>query len=275
MLGTDMCRVLSEKNLPYIPLSSSRLDITDNAMVHTVLARYKGIKALINCAAYTKVDDAETETEKAFRVNGTALLNLSAWAKKNNTPLIHFSTDYIFDGTKPAPYLEHDVPSPVNRYGRSKLAGEQAIVSMAPPFYIFRIQWLFGKAGKHFIATMAKLVREKKELTVVNDQWGSPSWSYDIARCVITAFENGLPPGIYNLANQGVTTWFDYAGRIRDYFKSDCVITPTTSDRYPRPARRPLNSRLDCNKFIATTGIRPLSWQDAVYHFLEEDTHVS
>ncbi len=221
---------------------------------------------LINCAAYTRVDDCETHIEEAIQINGTAVGNLAQWCNAHRVTLVHFSTDYVFDGQKKEPYLETDPTNPLSIYGKSKLAGEQAIIEHCQRYYIFRIQWLYGANGKHFVDTIIRLAKEKESLNIVNDQWGSPSWTHDIARCIMSFLKKSPDYGIYHLANTGYTSWLEFA---RFFLGPNYPLHPITTDQMPRPAKRPLNSRLCIDKYLSV-GERPLPWQDAVRAYLAE-----
>ncbi|MGE4170270.1 MAG: dTDP-4-dehydrorhamnose reductase [Candidatus Margulisiibacteriota bacterium] len=258
-----------------IAADSKTLDVTDAVAIEKALDAGP-LRAVIHCAAYTQVDACETNIEKALLVNGTAVGHLALACAKRGIPLVHFSTDYVFDGEKPSAYVEDDVCSPINRYGESKWAGEQALQAVAQhhpnwPYFIFRIQWLYGAGGVHFVDTIARLAKEKGALSVVRDQWGSPSWTLDIAASVLSFLQRPGPRGIYHLANQGYTTWYDLTVMVLAELGIPCQLTPVDSSAFPRPAKRPHQSSLSIGRFLGTGAKPPLHWRDAVQLFLKSN----
>lgn len=232
-----------------------QLDLTDADGLRDAV-RALAPTAIVNAAAYTAVDKAETESATADAINATAPGILAEEAKRLGAMLIHFSTDYVFDGNKPSPYNETDATAPLSAYGRSKLAGEQAISASGARHLIFRTSWVYGLHGANFMKTMLRLGREREELAVVGDQIGAPTWTRHLAD--ITALilaRRDAPDGLYHLAAAGETSWHGYAEaifaearRVGLLDKSPVVRRITGAD-YPLPAPRPANSRLDCSKF--------------------------
>ncbi len=228
---------------------------------------------IVNAAAYTAVDKAESEPELAMAVNGAALGIMAEEAARLNALLIHYSTDYVFDGTKSTPHTEQDTPHPLNVYGRSKLAGEQAIVAQATRFLIFRTTWVYDAQGKNFLTTIKRLAGQKRELSIVNDQIGAPTWSREIARATAQAIEKYLAHpnpeqlnGIYHLTAQGQTSWFGFAQAAAKYGLFDDlphppVLRAISSAEFPTPARRPMYSMLSNAKLLEKFGTQLPDWE--------------
>ncbi|MBF8748221.1 dTDP-4-dehydrorhamnose reductase [Pseudomonas putida] len=233
---------------------------------------------IINAAAHTAVDQAEHETELAFAINAESPRVLAEEAARLGVPLIHYSTDYVFDGDKPAPYTEDDAPNPLGVYGRSKLAGEQAIAAVGGEHLILRTSWVYSLHGRNFLLTMQRLLQEKPELRIVCDQIGAPTWASTIAfstRALIERWQNGQAGawGTYHLTAQGETSWFGFAQAIGEQLKArglPCAeLLPIPSSEYPTPARRPLNSRLDCSRLAREWQVSQPHWQQALIDCLK------
>ena len=224
--------------------------------------------AIINAAAYTAVDAAETDEDEATAINTDGAAALAAIAHARGVPFLHISTDYVFDGTKDAPYVETDPTGPTGAYGRSKLAGEQAVMKVNPDALVFRTAWVYSPWGKNFLKTMLKLGATRDTLGVVADQVGNPTYAPDIATALVAVLEKGTAgkAGVYHLAGTGSVSWHGFATRIFEAGeriagqKAPTVNAITTAD-YPTPAKRPANSRLDCSKLEATFGIRLPAWE--------------
>lgn len=232
---------------------------------------------IINAAAHTAVDQAESEPERAFAINATAPGILAQIAVGLGIPLIHYSTDYVFDGLKPAPYTEDDTPNPLSVYGRSKLAGENAICQAGGPHLILRISWVYSTEGRNFLLTMQRLLQEKPQLRVVADQIGAPTWAGTIADStaqLIERWQAGRPGawGTYHLTAQGETSWFGFAQTIGENLlerhKPCALLEPIASSAYPTPAPRPLNSRLDCTRLLREWGVSQPDWRSALQRCL-------
>lgn len=205
---------------------------------------------VINCAAYTNVDDCEKNRDLAFKINADVVADIAKLCADCGATLIHFSTDYVFDGEKGSGYSENDIPCPINVYGESKLKGEEAILAVLKRFYIIRTSWLFGKNGKNFVDTIIGLVKSLPKISVVGDQIGSPTYTKDLSAVIISHFLNlSLPFGIYHVTNSGVTSWFNFAKKIFEIAKIDAIIDEVTSEKFLRPAKRPKNSVLLSTKF--------------------------
>ena len=267
MLAKDLISCLLERGYEILSLLHNDLDITDLGAVRATLDGYEP-ELVINCAAYNKVDEAEEEEPLALSVNGLGVQNVCLACQEIDTPLVHFSTDYIFDGTKESPYTIYDEPNPISAYGRSKLLGEKYLLWLLSRFYLVRTSWLFGHYGSNFIETMLGLGRKDKQISVVKDQKGCPTWTYHLAQAVVGLIETERY-GIYHITNSELTTWFDFAREIFRLSGRDIEVLPVTSDRFPRPARRPRNSVLDPFPLPEVLGREMPSWREALKEYLE------
>lgn len=247
-----------------------KLDITDLEEVKKFVSNCKP-DVIINCAAYTAVDKAETDLELARKINAEGPKNLAIAANKNNCKLVHISTDYVFGGNLPLEeiYKEDDKKSPETVYGITKLEGEEAIKERTDAYYIFRTAWLYGD-GKNFVRTMLKLGKEREKVTVVADQHGSPTYAVDLADIIAQALAKEIPYGIYHTTNLGFTTWYDFTKEIFRIAGIPCVVEPVTSEEYKTAAKRPKNSMLSKEK-ILNAGIIIPSWEDALERYLREE----
>lgn len=226
---------------------------------------------LINCAAYTAVDRAESEKDLAFLVNGEAVGVLAAICKEHDTKLIHISTDYVFDGLAKEPYNEDAKTGPQTVYGASKLEGEKQALHFDPDCIIIRSSWVYSEYGKNFVKTIRKLLQEKDTIKVVNDQLGSPTYAADLAEAImqIIASQNWIA-GIYHYCNEGIISWFDFAVAIEELTGSTCTIEPVSTAEYPTPAKRPLWSVLDTTKIQDTFGVGIKNWKESLIVCLEK-----
>ncbi len=241
-------------------------DLTNEAGVR---AAAKGIEfeAVIHAAAMTDVDRCESEFDLAMAVNRDATHIVSALACERGAALVYISTDYVFDGTKGTPYLEEDPPSPINAYGRTKLAGEEAARGSGAPCLVVRTSWLFGSGGKNFVDTIATKLVKGEELQVVDDQRGSPTYSRDLAQAIELLLRRETR-GTVHVTNSGETTWYGFACEIARYLGAPTKVSPTTSDRFPRPAARPARSTLSGARYRAATGESLRPWEEALHHYL-------
>jgi dTDP-4-dehydrorhamnose reductase len=247
----------------------------------TVLPSLAAIKPdlVVNAAAYTDVDQAESEPEAASRINTGGAGAVAKASAFFGIPIIQLSTDYVFDGTKPTPYHENDSVAPCNVYGASKLAGEQAVTEAQPNHVILRTAWVFSPYGKNFLQTMVRLAQTKKEVRVVADQYGCPTSALDIAKAIIIVARrllhdsDPLLRGVFHLTDSGETTWAGFADTIFSHLEnrrnSRPVLYPITTQEYPTPARRPRNSRLDCQKLESAYAVRLPFWQSSLEECLE------
>ena len=261
-----------------IVLGRDQLDLANADLIRQqVRAHRPGL--IINAAAHTAVDLAESEPDAAFAINAIAPRILAEEAKALGIPLIHYSTDYVFDGTKPAPYTESDTPNPLGVYGQSKLAGEQAIAAVGGQYLILRTSWVYSGHGKNFLLTMQRLLQEKAQMRIVADQIGAPTWAGTIAnstRVLIEQWQAGKAGdwGGYYLTAQGGTSWFGFAAAIGEQLRAEgkaCAeLEPIPSSAYPTPAKRPLNSRLDCTRLQQQWHVSQPQWQDALHECLAQ-----
>lgn len=263
MLGRDLMALLGERGQG---VDIDEIDITSPESVLKVIGHLKP-EVVVNCAAYTDVDGCESNIETAMAVNGEGVGYLAMACRDIGALLVQVSTDYIFDGGKGAPYVEDDAPCPLSVYGESKLAGEMN-AAFCPEHLIVRTQWLYGLHGKNFVETMLRLGSEKDQLTVVDDQIGSPTWTVDLARAVLALIDSGCR-GVYHAANSEYCSWNGFAKAIFEEAGLNVSVSPMTTTELNRPARRPLYSALECSKLAADTGFRPQAWRDALREYLK------
>lgn len=261
MLGADLLRTLQGREVT--ALTRAQLDVTDRAAVREAV---RGHDVVINAAAYTKVDDAETHEDEAYAVNALGTQNLAIAAAAEGAKLVTISTDYVFDGAATSPYSEDAPRDPINAYGRTKAAGEEFAIAAHPDgTYVVRTAWLYGADGPNFARTMLRLAESNEILSVVDDQLGQPTWTGDLARQIVTMLDAGVPAGIYHGTNSGETTWFGFA---RAVFSAAGLnpdrVTPTDSSRFVRPAPRPSYSVLGHAAWKAV-GLEPMrDWNEAL-----------
>jgi len=263
MLGNDIKKVF--KDVELAALTRKDLDITS---LDQSVSRIKEISPdyLIHSAAYTDVDGCEQDPEKAYLVNGIGTRNVTIACEEVKCPILYISSDYVFDGASKEPYHEWDLTGPVTRYGRSKLMGEQFVHSFTNRFYIVRTSWLYGNNGKNFVDTICRLLSEKDEIDVVDDQIGSPTYTYDLAFTLRELIGKGY--GTYHITNSSHCSWFEFAQAIARLKSSNTKIVPTTTDKFNRPAKRPAYSVLD-NTMLRLEGIGELRhWEDALREYL-------
>lgn len=269
-LGTELRHLLDSRGETYRATDSGELDITDADAVTKYVADYQP-DVIYHCAAYTAVDKAEDEgkaIDQSVNVDGTR--NLAQAAAANDATIIYISTDYVFDGDSKQIYTVDDQPAPRNEYGRTKFEGEQAIQEFAKKYYIIRTSWVFGEYGHNFVYTMLKLAETHDQLTVVDDQYGRPSWTKTLAEFMTFAVDQKLDYGIYHLSNDNSCNWYEFASAI---LKDKAVdVKPVTSAEYPQKAWRPRHSILDLSKTKAT-GFNIPTWQEALSQFLSEIQH--
>jgi dTDP-4-dehydrorhamnose reductase len=240
------------------------LDVTDPVALHHAVTRRRP-DAIINCAAYTDVDGAESAPLVAFAINGRGAGNVADAAKRVGAGVVHVSTDYVFDGSKREPWLESDPVSPLGAYGRSKLTGERAVAAANPSYAIVRTAWLFGTGGKNFVDTMLALGAEREEVSVVTDQIGCPTWTGHLAGALVELAERPQDTGIFHAAGSGSCSWNELAVEVFDRAAIDCRVLPTTTDAFPRPAPRPAYSVLGSERS------RPIvlaPWQEGLAAYL-------
>ena len=246
--------------------TKASLSITDNDLV-TLFFEKQAISFCINCAAYTAVDKAETEKEKAFAVNAIAAGHLATACKAHKTQLIHISTDYVFDGSAHKAYIEEDTPCPQSVYGDSKLLGEQEVLKYDKS-YILRTAWLFGPHGNNFVKTMLRLAAEKGEVGVVTDQIGNPTSTFELVRMIDAVLKKG-EFGIYHATCNGVCSWNEFAREVFRVAGMDVKVNDLTTDQFPRPAKRPAYSDLSKDKLLKVCGYRATDWHDALKEYFD------
>jgi len=271
MLGQDLVTRLETDHETVDGYGRGDLDVTDAAAVRVAVARVRPT-VVVNCAAWTAVDDAETHEEAATAVNGTAVAGLAAACFDCGARLVQVSTDYVFDGHARRPYREGDIPAPRTAYGRGKLAGERAALDrLGEAAYVVRTAWLYGARGPNFVRTMIRLERERPVVDVVDDQRGQPSWTVDVAGQIIALVRSGAPGGVYHATSSGETTWYGLAREVFGLLGADPArVRATTSSAYPRPAPRPSYSVLGHDDW-ARAGLEPIGdWQHALQRAFPE-----
>ena len=264
MLGHDLQRTL--KNHELILYNSKNLDITNKNLVSEKINEMKP-DILINSAAYTNVDDCETNYEEAYKVNALGPKNLANVCKDLKIPLVHISTDYVFDGKKTEPLKENDNLGPQTAYGKTKLEGEQFIQKILDEYFIIRTAWLYGCDGNNFVKTMLNLSKSHNEINVVNDQIGSPTFTYDLAKGISEIIKTDKY-GVYHLTNSGSCSWYEFSKEIFKLANINVKVTPVTTEEFPRPAPRPKYSVLSNDKWIKQ-GFKPLrNYKEALKEYL-------
>ncbi len=283
-VGEALQRTLASMGEVVIP-TIAELDLTDTDAIRRWIREVRP-RWVVNAAAHTAVDKAESEPDLAFAINATAPGVLAEEAKSIGAGVIHYSTDYIFDGAKTTPYVESDPSGPLNVYGESKLAGELAVSGSGAPYCTFRTSWVYGATGNNFVRSILKLAREREHLRIVADQHGAPTWSFELARMtahVIGRIEGiaaerkcslseaaGPLSGVYHATGSGATTWYGFAAAvIEEWQKREAgtklaTVEPIPTSEYPTPAKRPMNSLLDCGKLERTFGWRMPEWRESV-----------
>ena len=288
MLGRCVARRLDTLGHAWIG-TDLELDIADQRAVDEFLGEH-AVAAIINCAAYTAVDAAETDKDSALRVNAQGPQRLALACHSRGYPLVHFSTDYVFDGERPGEHTEDSPVGPCNVYGRTKLEGERLVTDAfasshlegTRPWHILRTSWLFGAGRSSFVDTMWKLMLEKTELRIVNDQYGRPTYAQDLADAAIRAAgldaSAAIPSGIWHFANAGPVSWYEFAAEIRVCLtkaqQSLAIrdLVPVSSDEFPRPAKRPKNSVLSTKRLETDANIVPRHWRDALREYISWQT---
>ena len=259
---------LARSSFEVVPVDRAQCDLTDSQAVRETVLRTKP-DAVVNAAAYTAVDKAETDESACFAVNAEAPGAMAKAAKELGIPLIHYSTDYVFNGQKTGMYLEDDPTGPLGVYGRTKLAGEQQIAEHAGEYVVLRTSWVYGAEGNNFLRTMLRLGAQRPELRIVSDQVGSPTAAKEIASATLRVLEQAranhaaLPSGIFHMTASGSTSWFGFAEQIFALAELETkpVLVPIATSEYPTPARRPQNSVLSNDRFAKTFGFRLAEWQ--------------
>ena len=269
-LGKELRDIAS--NFPefeFLFLSREDLPIHHYELVRNMFDGFKP-DYCINCAAYTAVDKAEQESELAFIINAESVGILAAVSKEHHCKFIHISTDYVFSGDSPMPYVETDTTGPVSVYGKSKLAGELEATKQNPDSVIIRTSWVYSFYGNNFVKTMMRLMKERNEISVVSDQIGSPTWAADLADFIMHVVNfHTWKSGIYHFSNLGEISWYDFAIEIKDLIKSNTIIHPIPTPAYPTPAKRPAFSLLDKTKIKTVFGYTPPNWKESLAKCLD------
>lgn len=268
-LGHDVIHELEKRGIEAVGVDVEEMDITDASACDSVISREKP-DAVIHCAAYTAVDAAEDNVELCRRVNSDGTRNIAMVCKKSDIKMMYISTDYVFNGEGERPWEPDDKREPLNVYGLTKCEGELAMEELVEKFFIVRIAWVFGINGKNFIKTMLRLGEERGAVSVVNDQIGSPTYTYDLARLLVDMIVTDKY-GRYHATNEGLCSWYEFAAEIFKQAGMDFVaVTPVDSGSFPVKAKRPKNSRMDRSKLKAN-GFEPLpTWQNALGRYLKE-----
>jgi dTDP-4-dehydrorhamnose reductase len=266
MLGRAVARAAARLGHDVVALGHAELDITDAEHVGRVVAAAEPA-AIVNCAAFTDVDGAETAEGRALRVNGEGAGTVARAAAATGARIVHVSTDYVFDGGKREPWLESDAVAPLQAYGRTKLAGERAVAEAAAEHAIVRAAWLFGAGGRNFVATMLRLGAERDEVEVVTDQRGGPTWTGHLAPALVEIAERRGDVGLFHATGTGDCSWYELAVEIMDRAGLDCRVVPTTSERIARPAQRPAYSVLGTER---EPGVVLPSWHEGLDAYLAE-----
>jgi dTDP-4-dehydrorhamnose reductase len=266
MLGTELTRLLDQKGFHPEALDLPEFDITDADRLKQIAAP-GGI--IINCAAYTNVEKAESEPDLASKVNAEAVGRLGQFAAEAGGKVVHISTDFVFDGTSDSPYTETDPTNPVNAYGRSKLQGEQLLAQSGCEFCIIRLEWTYGRAGTNFVKKLIERAKSGQPLKVVDDQVGSPTATVEVSKAVCSLLPN-LPEGVFHFAAAGYVSRYEMARFIFDKLGMTVNLSPCTSSDFKTAADRPLNSRFDCSKIEALLSKPIKPWQGPLEDFLEQ-----
>lgn len=278
MLGTEVCRQLDDSGIQYVK-SGLDVDITDIDALRAFASRWS-VDWIINCAAYTAVDKAESEAELCKKVNEDGVANIALVAQECGAALIHISTDYVFDGTGNIPYTEDMRLAPIGVYGKTKAAGEAAVIKNTKKFYILRTAWLYGWAGKNFVYTMIRAMNSRESLKVVNDQRGTPTFAGDLASLILKIMDKKIEYGIYHCTDLGETTWWEFASEIQkqgilagwiNEKGKNCTVNPCSTEEYPTPAKRPAYSVLSKEKIQNALGLTLPQWQESLKVFLNSE----
>lgn len=263
-LGSELQDLAKSSTHQFVFVGSADGDITQRDLIELLITN-NDIDVIINCAAYTAVDKAETEKDQAFLVNHQGVKNLVELCEEEDVKLIHISTDYVFPGNGTSPYKTTDSTDPLGVYGASKLAGEEEILKSSIDGFIVRTSWVYSKYGANFVKTMIRLGKERDYLNVVNDQMGCPTYAKDLAQVCIQLAEAALStPKVYHFSNAGAITWFEFATEIMRITEIDCDVHPVTSEAFPTPAERPSYSVMDTSEIEKDLQISPRNWKEAL-----------
>ena len=263
-LGQSLKNQIDTNRFDVVFTDRAELDITRAEDVFTFFSKHQ-FDYCINAAAFTRVDDAEQQVEKAYDINANGAKHLAIACNENGSVLIHISTDFVFDGISDSPYTESDIPNPINEYGRTKLQGERFILETMSTYFIIRTSWVYSEYGNNFVKTMVRLSEQNKKIKVVNDQWGSPTYAGDLAKFILFLMESQTQKyGLYNYTNGGVLTWYEFAKAIFEIREKEMDITPIPSSSYPTPASRPPYSKLNTALVNSTFGVTMPHWKESL-----------
>ncbi|MFQ6035025.1 MAG: dTDP-4-dehydrorhamnose reductase [Sedimentisphaerales bacterium] len=266
MLGCDLASACRQQRLNTDVYDLPEFDITNSSHLQQAVSN---ARVIVNCAAYTDVDGAESETELAYKVNAEAVGRLGNLARKAGLWVLHISTDFVFDGKLDRPYVETDLPNPINEYGRSKLAGEQLLVESGGSYCIMRIQWTYGLHGNNFVTKLIQRAKADQTLKVVDDQIGSPTATAEVAKVICNLLPK-KPQGVFHFASSGYVSRYEMARFVFDQLSLDVNLSPCKTSDYFTAAARPLNSRFDCSKIRALLNESIEPWQGPLEHFLRQ-----
>lgn len=266
MLGSDLATACEENNIEVTVLDLPEFDITNEQHLNDAVC---GAAAIINCAAYTNVEKAESENELAYKVNGEAVGKLGAIAKAAGVWVLHISTDFVFEGDSERPYVETDEPDPINIYGKSKLAGEKLLVESGCRHCIMRIEWTYGKAGNNFVTKLVSAAKQGKELRVVDDQTGSPTATTEAAKAVLSLLKR-KPEGLFHFASSGYVSRFEMAKFVFERLNMSVDLSSCKTSDYKCAAARPLSSRFDCSRISSLLDEPIEPWQGPLERFLRQ-----
>ncbi|MBU3915054.1 dTDP-4-dehydrorhamnose reductase [bacterium] len=257
-------------NKEWVFIDVEELDLTEKDQVDRYIRKIKPTW-IINTAAYTKVDQAESDSKRAFKINASAVKTIADAALEVNASLLHISTDFVFDGKKSSPYAETDITAPLSVYGQSKREGEVFAEKSGVPGVIIRTSWLYGSRGENFVETMLRLGKEKKEIGVVSDQIGTPTWADDLAKAIMTIVEDYQKKemSLFHYSSAGVASWYDFAHAVIEYSGCNCRIKPIKTIEYPLPAQRPTYSVLDTSKIQKEFKIEIPHWRDSLKQYIQ------
>jgi dTDP-4-dehydrorhamnose reductase len=279
-LGNELKALSSKQNFDFVFSDKDDMDITDENILKEAFERYKP-SFFINCAAYTAVDRAETDQEITYKINAEAVGLIAKQCHQFNTKLIHISTDYVFNGDATQPYKPDDATDPVNYYGYTKWLGEQLALNNNPDTIVIRTSWVYSSYGANFVKTMLRLMKERNEISVVNDQFGSPTFAKDLAEAIFEIVNsewstvNSSPArqhseNIYHYSNDGIVSWYDFAVAIKEIKHLDCVVHSIPTTAYPTPAKRPAYSGLDKSKIVNDFHIQLKNWKESLVYCLDQ-----
>lgn len=267
-LGYDVVRELEKRNHVVIGVDKDDMDITDEGATNKMITDSQ-VDAVIHCAAYTAVDTAEDQIDLCSKINVDGTRNIAQICKKLDVPMMYISTDYVFDGEGTTPWKTEDERNPLNVYGKMKYEGELVIEDLLEKYFIVRISWVFGKNGKNFVKSMISLGKKMDELTVVSDQFGSPTYTYDLAVLLADMIQSHRY-GIYHATNEGICSWYEFAEEIFRQAGLNVRVKPVDSSEYPTKAKRPKNSRMSKSKLVENGFNKLPDWQDALSRYLKE-----